>query len=182
MRAILSSTSAMHPSSQSVLHSPHVHRLGMWRGSESQSARRALRNLGRDDRAVLRTLHRKRFLGVADEADSCSRSRQSSQIPHPTGRSTGRSARPKTKPLGSPAVQEWRRGELNPRPRAVHLERLRSLVRDLISPPRRPRTGSSEASSSDFSSAAVRAPAAAYPDLRRLSRPYGLEPVRRRSP
>ena len=56
------------------------------------------------------------------------------------------------------------------------------VFRDLISPLRRPRKGFSEASSSDFSSAAVRAPAAAYPDLRRLSRPYGLEPVRRHGP
>src|SRR6185369_5974455 len=88
----------------------------------------------------------------------------------------------KWNPVANPPATKWRRGELNPRPRAVRLERLRRLVRDLISPPRRPRTGSSEASSSDFSSAAVRAPAAAYPDLRRLSRPYGLEPVRRHGP
>jgi len=48
------------------------------------------------------------------------------QFGRPTGRSTGRSTRPKAKPPTLPAVTKWRRGELNPRPRAVRLERLRN--------------------------------------------------------
>src|SRR5262249_57635891 len=101
---------------------------------------------------------------------------------HPVGHQMGTRKAIRARKLGSSGDNSWRRGELNPRPRAVRLERLRSLVGDLISPRCRPPTGFAEASSSDFSSPSVRAPAGAYPDLRRLSRPYGLEPVRRRSP
>src|SRR5437016_4977011 len=104
----------------------------MQRGSESEGSCRVLRtSVAMIEQSYARYIGSD-FLASLMKPTPAPEAAKAAESASQTGRSTGRSAHPKTKPPGSPAVREWRRGELNPRPRAVRLERLRSLVRDLI--------------------------------------------------